>query len=436
MGDNKTDFFLKKDYHFFKLENEELNNNKIFLWTYWNLNKYDIGKKNNSIEVFEIILSDGERLWSQNIKIKDISVYIKNIKEEDYYTLIKKALTYTKKDIEEKFIYSWNLKDDIANLTIKLEISNSNDDLQNNFQYLLGSIDLLQVKPENRKKIYQLIYEDTEKEYQKLKDENSFLITTNDSLQKIQNEFTEKMTMIIDDKNKLEEVYLLKFRELLNEKKRKIKNLMIVLKKKEEIIKKLNQDLLNIENTNSNLIENRNEESERSNLTVLGKRKKPNNVISDNSGDNENNKMDIDTDLKKQPIDNNNSNKPDDTNINKEKNKNAESNNKNINNNITNDSGSDSDSDFNTFNLIPDIKVRSYTGMNKVQSLSSSIDFPIISTPTKNNNDFATPTKTITESNKLFSSPIPIKKQDKLKDDSKDDNSTSDDDIDKLLKLI
>ncbi|ORX84763.1 hypothetical protein BCR32DRAFT_114427 [Anaeromyces robustus] len=232
MSDNKAEIFLKKDYHFFKLENDELNNNKIFIWTYWKLNKNDIGKKNNSIEVFEIILSDGERLWSQNIKIKDISVYIKNIKEEDYYTLIKKALTYTKKDTEEKFIYNWNLKDDIANLTIKLEISNSNDNLQNKFQYLLGSIDLLPVKSENRKQIYQLIYEDTEKEYQKLKDENSFLIITNDSLQKIQNEFTEKMTMIVEDKNKLEEVYLLKFRELLNEKKRKIKNLMMVLKKK------------------------------------------------------------------------------------------------------------------------------------------------------------------------------------------------------------
>ncbi len=88
MGDNKADFFLKKDYHFFKLENEELNNNKIFLWTYWKLNKYDIEKKNNSIEVFEIILSDGERLWSQNSNDFLNSYKIEFEEENNKYILI------------------------------------------------------------------------------------------------------------------------------------------------------------------------------------------------------------------------------------------------------------------------------------------------------------------------------------------------------------
>jgi len=50
------------------------------------------------------------------VKIKDISSYLKNIKIEDYYTLIKKALIYTNKNIKEKFIYNWDLKDDIANV--------------------------------------------------------------------------------------------------------------------------------------------------------------------------------------------------------------------------------------------------------------------------------------------------------------------------------
>jgi len=53
-----------------------------------------------------------------SVRIKDISQYIKNIKEKDYYTLIKKALSYTKKDIQEKFIYNWDLKDDISNVKI------------------------------------------------------------------------------------------------------------------------------------------------------------------------------------------------------------------------------------------------------------------------------------------------------------------------------
>eukprot|EP00833_Pecoramyces_ruminatium_P004197 jgi/Orpsp1_1/1178229/evm.model.c7180000064500.2 len=112
---NSIENNLNKNYHFFKLENNEINNNKIFVWTYWKLNINDVENKNNLTEVFEIIISDGERLWNQNIKIKDISSYIKNIKVEDYYTLIKKALSYIKKDSKEKFIYSWDLKDDIAN---------------------------------------------------------------------------------------------------------------------------------------------------------------------------------------------------------------------------------------------------------------------------------------------------------------------------------
>ncbi|ORY46188.1 hypothetical protein LY90DRAFT_509336 [Neocallimastix californiae] len=157
------------NYHFFKLENNELNNNKIFIWTYWKLNINEIEKKNNLNDVFEIILSDGERLWNQNIKIKDISSYLKNIKIEDYYTLIKKALIYTNKNIKEKFIYNWDLKDDIANFSIKLEISNSNDNIQNKFQYLLVNIELHSVKSENKKKVYQLIYEDTANEYLKMK---------------------------------------------------------------------------------------------------------------------------------------------------------------------------------------------------------------------------------------------------------------------------
>jgi len=43
------------------------------------------------------------------------------------------------------------------------------DSNQNKFQYLLGNIDLLPIKKENRKKIYQLIFDDTVDEYQKLK---------------------------------------------------------------------------------------------------------------------------------------------------------------------------------------------------------------------------------------------------------------------------
>jgi len=56
-----------KNYHFFKLENDELNNNKIYIWTYWKLNIDNIENKNfnNNTEVFEIIISDGERLWNQ-----------------------------------------------------------------------------------------------------------------------------------------------------------------------------------------------------------------------------------------------------------------------------------------------------------------------------------------------------------------------------------
>jgi len=48
------------------------------------------------------------------VKIKDISSYVKNIKEKDYYTLIKNALSYAKQEKKEKFIYNWDLKDDIS----------------------------------------------------------------------------------------------------------------------------------------------------------------------------------------------------------------------------------------------------------------------------------------------------------------------------------
>ncbi|ORY46189.1 hypothetical protein LY90DRAFT_14784 [Neocallimastix californiae] len=91
-----------------------------------------------------------------------------------------------------------------------------------------------------------------------MKNENEFLLETNDKLQKEQNEFSKQMDVIINDKKKLEEVYLLKFRELLNEKKRKIKNLMLALKGKEEIIneyKKINQNTFNNDEikTNNNI---------------------------------------------------------------------------------------------------------------------------------------------------------------------------------------
>jgi len=66
---NETE--IEKNYHFFKLENDELNNNKIYIWTYWKLNIDNVDVNNNNninnlTDVFEIIISDGERLWNQN----------------------------------------------------------------------------------------------------------------------------------------------------------------------------------------------------------------------------------------------------------------------------------------------------------------------------------------------------------------------------------
>jgi hypothetical protein len=375
------------------------------------------------------------------IKIKDISSYLKNIKIEDYYTLIKKALIYTNKNIKEKFIYNWDLKDDIANFSIKLEISNSNDNIQNKFQYLLVNIELHSVKSENKKKVYQLIYEDTANEYLKMKNENEFLLETNDKLQKEQNEFSKQMDVIINDKKKLEEVYLLKFRELLNEKKRKIKNLMLALKGKEEIIneyKKINQNTFNNDEikTNNN-IDNSNKKEGHINdqkmkeLDIdtknIRKRKRSNNSLNSNVDEllkNEN-KMDIDSKEPSSKINNNNSIKGISNNIllnsndhNETKNNIIDNdNNNNNNNNNNNVSDTDTDSDFNAFSLIPNIEVRSYTGSYKMPTLSSSIDLYNTSTPTEANKE----NRKNTEENK---------------NSTKEDESTTDDDIDKLLDLI
>ncbi|ORX54760.1 hypothetical protein BCR36DRAFT_396175 [Piromyces finnis] len=421
-------------YHFFKLENDELNNNKIYIWTYWKLNIDNIENKNfnNNSEVFEIIISDGERLWNQTIKVKDILSYVKNIKEKDYYELMKKALSYTIQDKKEKFLYNWNLKDDISNFSIKLEISNSNNNSQNKFQYHLGNIDLLPIKKENKKKIYQLIYDDTINEYQKLKDENSLLSTANASLQKVQKEFSEQMEEIIKDKKKIEE-----FRELLNEKKRKIKNLMTTLKRKEEIIneyKRLNENQLN--NSNEKVFGNNNEinnsdnsrkrkrtnhmseeenEYEYEKDRLLNNKKSLKKGVNIDSKSNEKvvNEFNIDSNNDIDKFKNNNkklnNNEDDDDTVTN----NSSSNNNENNNMIKKENNSDSDSDISVLNLIPNIEVRTYTGSNKLPTLNNSVGLISLDTPSKTKN------QKNNKDNKI-----------------KNDDSSTDDDIDKLLDMI